>query len=190
VNEKHILILKGSPRKEGNSSILADQVAAGATQAGANVESFTLQTMNIHPCKGCDACHKSEGGECTTRDDMAILFPKLRSADGIVIASPVYWFSLSAQIKTCIDRWYAFETPQGNALAGKQFALVLTYGDTDPYSSGGVNAIRTFQDICRYLRAQIAGIVYGSAGDAGAIQQQPALLEKAYKLGQKLGSAD
>ncbi len=188
MNEKRILILKGSPRKKGNSSILADRVAAGAKQAGAEVESFTLQKMNIHPCKGCDACHKSESGECTTQDDMTLLFPKLRRADGIVIASPVYWFTLSAQIKACIDRWYAFETPQGSALAGKQFALVLAYGDTDPYTSGGINAIRTFQDICRYLRAQIAGIVYGSANDAGAIEQQPELLEKAYKLGQKLGS--
>jgi multimeric flavodoxin WrbA len=190
MSEKYILILKGSPRKKGNSSILADQVAAGATQAGADVESFTLQKMNIHPCKGCDACHKSEASECTTRDDMAILFPKLRSADCIVLASPVYWFTLSAQIKACIDRWYSLETPRGSALAGKQFALVLAYGDTDPYTSGGVNAIRTFQDICRYLRAHVAGIIYGSAGDASVIEQQPELLEKAYKLGQKLGSAN
>jgi multimeric flavodoxin WrbA len=189
MSNKRILILKGSPRKKGNSSILADRVADGAKQAGAEVESFTLEKMNIRPCKGCEACHKSEESECTTRDDMTLLYPKLRSADVIVIASPVYWFTLSAQIKACIDRWYALETPKGSALAGKQFALVLVYGDTDPYTSGGINAIHTFQDICRYLQAQNAGIVYGSANDAGAIEQQPALLEKAYKLGQKLGSA-
>lgn len=189
MNAKRILILKGSPRKNGNSSILADQVAAGAKQAGAEVESFTLQKMKILPCKGCDACHKSESSECTTKDDMTLLFPKLRSADGIVLASPVYWFTLSAQIKACIDRWYAFETSRGSALAGKQLALVLAYGDTDPFTSGGVNAIRTFQDICRYLGAHVAGIVYGSAGEAGAVEQQPKLLEKAYELGQKLGSA-
>lgn len=186
---KHILILKGSPREKGNSATLADQVAAGAQEAGAEVESFVLQKMDIRPCNACDACQRAGDGMCTIKDDMQILYPKLRSADSIVVASPVYWFSLSAQTKLFIDRWYALERPQGSALTGKQFALVLTFGDTDPYTSGGINAIRAFQDTCRYLRANVAGIVYGSAMNIGDVQKQSALLEQAYKLGQKLGAA-
>ena len=185
---QHILVLKGSPRKNGNSSILADQVAAGATAAGANVESFVLHDMSIEPCDGCDACHKTDDGECVISDDMQILYPKLRGADAIVVASPIYWGTMSAQTKLCIDRWYAWEGSQGNALAGKKFAIVLTYGDSDPFTSGAVNAMRTFQDICRYLKADIVGMVYGTASDAGDIKKQPELLEKAYTLGQKLGS--
>ena len=110
-----------------------------------------------------------------------------RSADGIVVASPIYWSTLNAQAKLCIDRWYALEGPGGSALAGKQFGLILTYGDVDPYTSGAINAIRTFQDMCRYIKAELSGIVYGAASDPGEIQSQPKLLERAYQLGQQLG---
>jgi multimeric flavodoxin WrbA len=184
-----VLILKGSPRENGNSAILADKLADGARQAGARVDSFVLHTLNIKPCDGCDACQKTGDSECVIMDDMQTLYPLLRNADAIVVASPIYWFALSAQAKLCIDRWYALETPHGSALRGKRFALLLTYGDSDPFTSGAVNAIRMFQDACRYLKAELAGLVYGSAGDAGDIRTQPALLESAYKLGQKLGAA-
>ena len=186
MNERKILILKGSPREKGNSAFLADQIAAGAENAGAAVESIYLHSMDIRPCDACDICQETGEG-CIIQDDMTTLYPKLRAADVIVIASPVYWFTLSAQTKLCIDRWYALESPQGNALTGKEFALVLSYGDTDPYTSGGINAIRTFQDMCRYLRASIAGILYGTASKAGEIQSQSDLMERAFQMGQKIG---
>lgn len=184
---KYILVLKGSPREKGNSSLLADQVADGARAAGAEVESFHLHSMDIRPCDACDACQGSDA-DCIIEDDMQILYPKLRSADAIVVASPIYWFTMSAQTKLCIDRWYALEDPQGNALAGKQIGIVLTYGDTDPFTSGAVNAIRTFQDMFRYVKANLVGIVYGTALNVGDVQKQAGLLERAYKLGQKLAS--
>jgi multimeric flavodoxin WrbA len=183
-----VLILKGSPRIKGNSALLAERVAAGAREAGAEVESFDLHGMNLRPCDGCDACQGSVDAGCVIEDDMQLLYPKIREARSIVLASPVYWFTMSAQLKLCIDRWYAFVGPEGTVLKGKQFGLVLTYGDTDPYSSGAVNAIRTFQDMCRFLRAPILGVVYGSAMGAGEIESQPALLEEAYRLGQRLGA--
>ena len=185
---KHVLILKGSPRKKGNSSILADQVADGARSAGAEVESFDLHNMDIRPCDACDACQGTDA-DCIIEDDMQILYPKLRSADAIVVASPIYWFTMSAQTKLCIDRWYALEDPQSNALAGKQIGIVLTYGDTDPFTSGAINAIRAFQDMFRYIKANIAGIVYGSASQVGEIQSQQDLMERAFKLGRKLADA-
>jgi multimeric flavodoxin WrbA len=189
MSSKHILVLKGSPRERANSSILADRLAAGAQSAGAVVESFVLHEMDIKPCDACGACHKTDDGECVISDDMQILYPKLKQADAIVIASPVYWFTMSAQAKLCIDRWYALEMTHGNALSGKRFAFLLTYGDSDPWESGASNAMRTFQDMCRYLKAEIVGMVYGTAGDAGDIEKQPKLLEKAYKLGQKVATA-
>jgi multimeric flavodoxin WrbA len=188
MSSKHVLILKGSPRKKGNSSILADQVADGARSAGAEVESFDLHNMDIRPCDACDACQGTDA-DCIIEDDMQILYPKLRSADAIVVASPIYWFTMNAQTKLCIDRWYALEDPQGNALAGKQIGIVLTYGDTDPFTSGAINAIRAFQDMFRYVKANIAGIVYGSASKVGEIQSQQELMERAFKLGRKLADA-
>lgn len=186
MNSRHIIILKSSPRKKGNSSILADRLAAGAKEAGAMVESFDLHKMNINACDACDICQGDEDRQCFIDDDMQILYPKLREADAIVIASPIYWFTMSAQMKLCIDRWYAFESPQGSALKGKNIGILLTYGDTDPYSSGGINAIRTFQDMFRYIKAEIVGIVYGTALSEGDILNQPKLLERACQLGAKL----
>jgi multimeric flavodoxin WrbA len=186
MTQRRILILKGSPRKKGNSATLAGQVAAGASEAGAVVESFDLHDMDIRPCDSCDFCQGS--GECVIADDMQTLYPRLRDADGIVIASPIYWFTVSAQVKACIDRWYALEGAGEAALAGKEFGVVLTYGDSDPYSSGAVNAIRMFQDIFRYERATIAGFVYGSASQPGEIAAQAELMQRAYALGQRLAA--
>ena len=187
MSSKRILILKASPRRRGNSTILADQVAAGAQAAGGVVESFVLHDMNIRPCDGCDGCKNNDNGQCVIGDDMDILYPRLRQADAIVVASPIYWFTVSAQAKLCIDRWYALETSQGSALQGKKFGVVLTYGDDDLLASGAINAIRTFQDMCRYLKADLAGMVYGSVSDEGEVEKMPKLMERAYKLGQKLG---
>jgi len=183
---KKILILKGSPRANGNSSTLADQVQAGVREAGGEVESVYLHGMDINPCDGCYFCAGT--GICVIDDDMQILYPKLRQADAIVIASPIYWFTYSAQVKLCIDRWLALETKDGNELRGKQVGIVLTYGDTDIYSSGGINAIKTFQSTFRYIGADIMGMVYGSANEPGEIQHQSELMEQAYELGQKLGA--
>jgi multimeric flavodoxin WrbA len=187
---KRVLVLKGSPRRKSNSSILADRVAAGAQAAGATVESFVLHTMDIKPCDGCYACQATDTSDCVIGDDMHTLYPKLRDADAIVVASPIYWFTMSAQTKLCIDRWFALESSQGSALRGKKFAFVLTYGDSDPVTSGAVNAMRTYQDMCRYLKAEIVGMVYGTAGEQVDIEEQPKLLEAAYKLGQTLGGAN
>ncbi len=187
MNGKQILILKSSPRKGANSSLLADQIAAGARDAGAAVESFDLHPLTINPCDACDVCRGRKDAGCIIDDDMQMLYPRLRAADAIVLASPVYWFSLSAQAKLCIDRWYALEGPSGSALAGKQFGFVLTYGDSDPYSSGAINAIRTLQDICRYLKADIADIIYGAVSAPEEIKNQPELLERAFQLGLRLG---
>jgi multimeric flavodoxin WrbA len=182
---KKILILKGSPREKGNSAVLASQVAAGARESGAEVESFTLHNMDIRPCDACDSCQET-GGVCVIGDDMQELYPRLRQADGILLASPIYWFTFSAQLKLCIDRWYAFEGSEEHDLTGKKFGIVLAYGDSDLYTSGGINAIHTFESMLRYIRAEIVGIVHGTANDIGDVEKQPELMEQAYRLGQKI----
>jgi multimeric flavodoxin WrbA len=184
---KTILILKGSPRECGNSSVLADQVAAGAKFAGAEVENIYLHGLDIRACDACDLCE--EGAGCVINDDMQALYPKIEAADAIVLASPVYWFTFSAQMKLCIDRCYAYQSNDWKEMQDKQYALILTYGDTDLYTSGGINAINTFETMCRFLNAEIAGMVYGTMSGVGDAEKQPELMEQAYKLGQKLGAS-
>ncbi len=183
---KRIVIIKGSPRKNGNSAALADQVAAGAQAAGAQVESFYLHGMDIAPCDACDACHSEAYAGCIVEDDMQEIYPSLREADALVIASPVYWFTVSAQTKIFMDRCYAMVDAEGYTMRGKKIGIVMSYGDNDPFDSGAVNAFRTFQDAFRYVSAEIVGYVYGSAGDPGAIRSNDALMTAAFKLGERL----
>jgi multimeric flavodoxin WrbA len=180
---KNILILKSSPRINGNSNVLAGRLEAGSKEAGASVDSVMLHNLHIAPCDACDECH--ETGVCVLKDDMQQIYPLLEKADVIVMAGPVYWFTISAQAKLCIDRWYALSTYKEN-FSGKQAAIILTYGDSNLQSSGGINAVNTFKSMFSYLGVEIKGIVHGSAYDIGEIQKQPDLLEHAYKLGQEL----
>jgi multimeric flavodoxin WrbA len=180
-----IVILKGSPRKRGNSSVLADQVAAGAAAAGAEVDSFYLHGLNIRPCKGCDGCVKT--GVCVIKDDMRTVGAALVQADAVVLASPVYWFTYSAQLKTCIDRWYALWHPRKTLLKGRKIGVVLAYGDSDLASSGGRNALAAIKDAAGFLGAEIAGTVHGSLSDVGDAEKNTMLMKAAYRLGRKLG---
>lgn len=186
---KRILIFKGSPKKKGNSSTLADQAAEAAKKCGAEVIGFDLHTMKIQPCRACDACHTAVDRKCVIQDDMQLIYPECHRADAILIASPVYYFTLAAQVKLCIDRWYALETSHGNVLSGKPFGLILSYGDTDPYTSGAINAIRTMQDICRYFHSPLLDVVYGTGLEVGEIQAPSEWMEKAYRLGETLAKS-
>ena len=117
---------------------------------------------------------------------MQDLYPKLRQTNALVIASPIYYFTVSAQTKLFVDRWYALGGPQGNALKGKRIGIILTYENVDPFRSGAVNAIRTLQDTFAYIGSHIIGIVYGRALKSGEIKNNRDVMEKAYTLGNQL----
>jgi len=181
-----VIIVIGSPRKRGNSATLAQRVNDGAKAAGADVESYYLHYMDIKPCTACDVCREDTAEDCNITDDMEGLYPKLRKTDALVIASPIYYFTVSAQTKLFMDRCYALGGPQGNALRGKRIGIILTYEGADPFSSGAVNAIRMFQDAYNYVGANIVEMVYGSASAAGEIKHNHDLMGKAYLMGKRL----
>ncbi len=186
MSSKKVVLVMGSPRKNGNSIALAHRFAEGAETVGVNVEKFYLNEMDIRPCTACDVCRGDILTDCNISDDMEELYPKLRQADALVIASPIYYFTVSAQTKLFIDRFYALGGPQGNALKDKRIGIILTYEDTDPFNSGAVNALRTFQDIFAYVGAHIVDMVYGSASKPGEIKTNRDVMEKAYMMGKQI----
>ncbi len=103
MKSRKILTLLGSPKKDGSSSLLANQVIAGAEAAGAENETYHLQGMNLKFCTGCRKCRTETAKSCVIEDDMQILYPKLRDADAIILASPIYWAHVTAQIKSSIE---------------------------------------------------------------------------------------
>jgi multimeric flavodoxin WrbA len=185
---KKVLVLLGSPRRKGNSSTLASHIAQGAESAGAEVETVFLQGLKISPCRGCDTCKKDDTQGCAIKDDMQAIYPKLIGANAWVIASPVYWFTMSAQTKIFMDRCYALTAYAKNPFAGKRIAIAMSYGDADPVRSGCVNALRAFQDAYRYTGSKVVGMVYGSAMTAGEIENNGALMREAEELGKRLVS--
>jgi len=186
--KKKVLILLGSPRKKGNSTLLAAEAAKGAKAAGADVETVYLQGLDIKACTGCNACQKKNAKGCVIHDGMRDLYPRLEAADALLLATPVYWFTMSAQMKLWLDRCYALATPSGHAFAGKKVGVVMAYGAPDVFSSGGVNALRTFQDAFTFIGAKIVGMVYGTAWEAGDVKKNRALLKEARELGKALAT--
>jgi multimeric flavodoxin WrbA len=183
---KKVLVVLGSPRKKGNSAILADQISKGAKTAKATVETIYLQGRNIAPCKACFTCQRKGSKGCSIKDDMQDVYLKLIEADAWVIASPVYWFTMSAQTKTFMDRCFGLPAYHKDPFRGKRIAIAMTYGDRDPFVSGCVNALRTFQDSYGYTESTIVGMVYGSAMDAGQIRSNEAVMQEAFELGKQL----
>ena len=183
-----VLVLLGSPRKKGNSAALAEQIGKGARAAKATVETVYLQGKKIAPCKACYACRKPNSRGCSIDDDMQDLFLKVLEADACVIASPVYWFTVSAQTKIFMDRCFALPAYRSDPLKGKKIAIAMAFGGEDPFDSGCVNALRTFQDAFAYMEARIVGMVYGSAEEPGEIRANEKLMQDAFELGRKLVS--
>ena len=183
--QQKVLVLQGSPRKKSNSTLLAGEIAKGAESAGADVEALYIHGMDIKPCKACWGCQAKESKGCVLDDDMQAVFPKLVEADAWIISSPVHWFNVSTQTKLWMDRCFALPR-YGKDVFQKKIAIAMAYGDTDPYTSGCINAIRSFQDSFRYVGADLAGMVYGSALNAGDIGRREDLLNAARELGKKL----
>jgi len=188
--KKKVLVILGSPRKKGNSAILADHIARGAKSAGAQVKTLYLHDMDISPCRSCYACQKPGSKGCAIQDDMQKIYQDMLSAQAWVIASPVYWFTMSAQTKIWMDRCFALPAHGIDPFSGKRIAIAMSYGGDDPFDSGCVNALRTFQDAFGFVGADIVGMVYGSAMAAGEIRANTDLMAKAEELGEKLVSSD
>lgn len=175
-----ILVITGSPHKSGTSAVLTEQFIKGAEEAGHEVCRFDSAFKNVHPCIACEKCHTSGTG-CAFKDDMSELNAQLLSADAVVFVSPVYYYGISAQIKTVIDRFYANDA----ALHGeKKAALMLTFADGTSASSEG--AITSFKGMINFLEWKNAGIIAAQGcptADSIAKTDYPA---KAYELGKSI----
>ncbi|MGI6008973.1 MAG: flavodoxin family protein [Methanomethylophilus sp.] len=127
---KKVLILSGSPRKGGNSDMLCDEFKRGAEEAGNEVEKIRVAERKIGYCRACYYCRDHQG-KCAIKDDMAEVLQKMIDADVIVLASPVYFYSIDAQLKAVIDRTVARWTE----VKGKEFYYIVTCADGDESST-------------------------------------------------------
>lgn len=122
---KKVLIISGSPRKGGNSDTLCDRFLDGAKEAGNEVEKIFLNDRHINYCTGCGACNTTH--RCVQKDDMAEILEKMVAADVIVLATPVYFYSAGARLKTLIDR----TCPRYTEISGKTFYFIAAMAEDD-----------------------------------------------------------
>ena len=178
---KNILILTGSPRKNGNSDMLAEAFARGA-RAGGHAVSIFNTTKNMGGCKACDTCW-SKGQACSFTDSFTELEPLLEQADALVFATPVYWFGFSAQLKAAIDRLYAYVSPnvQRPLKIRESALLACAEGPADAHVFDGL--VLTFESIVQYLGWRNAGhLTVPSVLNKGDILKTDAL-DKAERFG-------
>ncbi len=177
---KKVLILSASPRKGGNSDLLCDQFMLGAREAGNQAEKIFLRDKKINYCTGCGACQEN-GGKCVQKDDMAQVLDKMIAADVIVMATPVYFYTMNAQMKTLIDRTCARYTE----IKKKDFYFIVAAADSSRRAmERTLEGFRAFTSCLS--RAKEKGIIYGTgAWKAGDIKGSKAMT-LAYEMGKKV----
>ena len=174
---KKVLILSGSPRKGGNSDILCDRFAEGAREVGRSVEKVRVAEKKVGYCRACYYC-RTHGGECAVKDDMAEILQSMIEADVIVLASPVYFYSIDAQLKAVIDRTVA----RWLEVKNKEFYYIVTCADEGEESAE--RTIECFRGYADCVEGAIErGVIYGTGVyEKGRVVSTPAY-EQAYQMG-------
>lgn len=174
-----VLIISASPRKGGNSDVLCEQFLKGVRESGHEAEKIRLAEKKLSPCSACYGCMETK--ECVLADDMAGIRQKMLDADVLVLSSPVYFYSMAAQMKILIDRCLGFH----KELRGKKFYFIVTAADPQHLAANV-----TLAGLRGFLRcipdAEELGVIYGTGTwDKGDVYQHPAY-ENAYIMGKEI----
>lgn len=146
-----ILILQASPRAKGNTAWMAEVFKSAAEAAGDQVTLVNVSHKKIAGCLACEYCHNKGNGTCIQKDDMQDLYPLMAEAEVLVLAAPIYYFTLNAQIQAPIQRMYSVNKPA----KVKKMALLMSSYSPGVYTG----AIAEYHDICRYWNVEDSGIV-------------------------------
>lgn len=175
-----IIVLVGSMRKGGNTDLLAKAFAEGASKNNI-VEVLSVADYKVNPCIGCNSCFTRKGNQCFQEDDMDKIYSKLKMADMVVVASPVYFYGISAQLKAIVDRLH---TPMRNEFPIKKLALLLVGAATLPELFDSIKL--QYQLVLNFFHLEDAGMVLvRGVKDKGDIKKTEALKE-AYNLGMSI----
>jgi len=178
---KKVVAFVGSPRKKGNTSDVVNQVLKGAESTGAETKVYYLNEMNIRGCQSCMYCRKHEG--CTVKDDMTEVYEDIKTADSVVIGSPIYIHQVSAQTKLLLDRLYPLTDGDHKPRYGNK-KLLFVYSQAAPLAV-------FFRTYYRYMRNSLKAMGLIHTGDIvatgsyelGKAAKQDKLMRKAYKAG-------
>ena len=175
-----IIVLVGSSRKGGNTDLLARSFAEGAGKSN-EVELISVEDYKVQPCLGCNSCFKREDHSCIQKDDMGKIYDKLMEADVLVIASPVYFYGLSAQLKAIIDRLH---NPIRDMFKIRKLAMLLVGAATLPELFDAI--LMQYRLILNFFKLEDAGtVLVRGAKERGDVENGESLQE-AYRLGESI----
>ena len=178
-NHMRILGIVGSPRRNGNTEILIDEVLHGAEETGAEVEKVILSELDIRPCRACNACRKT--GKCVQQDDMAKLLEQMQSNQMWVLGTPVYYFGPTAQFKAFIDRWYG-----GGTATFKGQSVVLVIPFEDPNINGARHTVGILEDTLAFKKMELlTTILAPGVLRPGEVRKHPDVLGTAHRAGRE-----
>ncbi len=185
-----ILGLMGSPRQQGNTDLLLDEALKGAKSAGAQVEKIVLNELHITPCQEYYACLKA--GECNIKDDMVWVYPKLVQADALILASPIFFYGLTAQAKALIDRCQAlwarkYQLKQATAPGRRGAFIAVGATKGRRLFDGAVLTVRYFFDAADV--AYSGELLIRGVDKKGEIRQHPTAMKEAFNLGKRLAQS-
>lgn len=187
-----VLALSSSPRKDGNSRLLAQAVLDGAAAAGHEVEMVDLADVVTAPLRDCRVCRRDDGA-CSIADGYErLILDQVVPADAVVYATPLYWYGISGQLKIFIDRIFCYmksDYPDWKAvrdgLIGTRMVVAVSSEESYPGAVGGVTA--QMQEYARYTHNDLVGVVRGIGNTRGEVDRDPARpLEQAHELGRRL----
>ena len=177
---KKIVVLNGSPRPNGNTTALIREFTVGAEEAGNTVTTFLLDSMNIRGCKGCFGGGKNPDSPCEQKDDMDKIYPAYKEADIVVLASPLYYYTFSGQLKTTIDRLFAVaECDENYCNPDKVCVLLMAAAEQDAFDE----VLYYYNGLLKHLGwHKLGAVLAGGVNKIGDINGNP-VLEEARELG-------
>jgi len=181
-----VIGIVGSPRKNGNTNAVVQQVLEGATEAGAETRNFILNEMNYRGCQACNYCKVHE--KCKFEDDLAELFEEMAAADGVVFGAPIYFAQFSGQMRLFLDRCYSLVNPDYSSRlpVGKKAVIVGAQGMPDPAAYKGVYG-EFGGEISRFLGMDVKDtLVAAGYHSPGEVKGNAELMEKAKNTGLNL----
>ena len=175
-----IVVLEGSPNRNGSSNLLADCFRQGAEEAGHTVEIIDAAHADIHPCTGCIHCGYE--GPCVQEDAIDQIRPKILESDMMVFVTPLYYYGMSAQLKTLIDRFCAFNS----SIQRKHMksALLAAAWNSDDWTFEALQS--HYKTLVRYLNLKDMGMVLGAGCGTPSMTQHSQFPQQAYNLGNRL----
>lgn len=175
---KKVLTIETSPRKHGNTEIMAERFLEGAKEAGHETERISLYDQNLQFCRGCLACQKTR--ECVIKDDVSVLLRKIQDADVLVFSTPIYFYEMTGQMKTLLDRTNPLFSAEYRF---RDVYLLAACADSEETSAdGAVKGLQGWIDC--FEKAELAGVICGYGADQkGDVEKMPEILNQVFDMG-------